>query len=256
MAAAHRDLWRRYREQRDPATREALAEAYLWLVRYVAGRLMMGLPPHVDQADLEGHGVFGLLDALDRYDPDRGVRFETYAIPWIRGAMLAGIRAAHWAPALLKRARRLEQAYQALEAQLGREPTDAELADHMGITLEELTRRQEELSCVTVLSLDEAFAGDPDGEGAHLGERLADPEAPDPQEEAERSERREILARAVASLPEKERLVVTLYYHEGLTAQEIARILSVTPARISQLHSKAILRLRGKLSRLKAVLVS
>lgn len=255
MAALSPDVWQRARAG-DAGAREQAILHHLWLVRYVAGRLALGLPPQVDGADLESHGIVGLLDAADRYDPDRGVRFETYAIPWIRGAILAGLRANHWAPGLLRRARRLEEAYGELEALLQRAPTDAELARHMGIGVDELHLRQAELGCVTVLSLDERPPEDADGEGTALLDRLADAGVVDPAAKAQETERREVVARALEVLNEKERQVITLYYYEGLTLQEIARVLALTPARISQIHSKAILRLRGKLGRLKALLVS
>lgn len=257
MAIAHAELWERLRARQDPAAREQLILHYLWLVRYVAGRLAIGLPPHVEFGDLESHGIFGLLDAVDRFEPGRGVRFETYAIPWVRGAILAGLRATHWAPALLRRARRLEAAYAELEAALLRPPTPAELARHMGITLEELDRRQQELGCVAVLSMEEIGPDDGDAEpGVALADQLADPNAVDPGEEAAAAERRELLARALEQLAPRERQVVELYYYEGLTLQEIAAVLDLSPARISQLHSKAILRLRGRLARAKALLVS
>lgn len=248
------DLWRRYKERADLRAREALLLAYLPLVRYVAGRLSIGLPSHVDPEDLESYGLFGLIEAVERFDPARGTKFETYALPRVRGAILDGIRAETWAPALRQRARQLEEAYARLEADLGRSPTDAELAAYLGITPEELARREAEVGASVVVSLEESGAQAGEGQGP-LG-RLADESAPDPVQEALESERREVLARAVERLSEKERLVITLYYHEGLTTKEIAAVLGVTPARVSQLHSKAILRLRGRLSRLRSQLIS
>nr|WP_280953551.1 FliA/WhiG family RNA polymerase sigma factor [Symbiobacterium terraclitae] len=232
-----------------------MTQHYLWLVRYVAGRLMVGLPSHVDQADVEGHGCFGLLEAIARYDPERGVRFETFAIPWIRGACLEGLRAMQWAPALRRRVRQLEKVRDELLGTLGREPTAGELAAHMGITVEEAERRLQEAGTLAVLSLDEAAAFD-DGEATALADRVADDEAVDPELESQLAERREVLARAVASLSEQEQLVIALIYQEGLIAKEVSEVLGVSQARISQVHSKAILRLRGKLSRMKQDLVS
>ncbi|WP_374712441.1 FliA/WhiG family RNA polymerase sigma factor [Symbiobacterium terraclitae] len=255
MTVQHQELWLRWRNCRDKAARDALTQHYLWLVRYVAGRLMVGLPSHVDQADVEGHGCFGLLEAIARYDPERGVRFETFAIPWIRGACLEGLRAMQWAPALRRRVRQLEKVRDELMEALGREPTVAELAERMGITLEEAERRLQEAGTLAVLSLDEAVAFD-DGETTSLADRVADAEAVDPEEESQLAERREVLARAVASLSEQEQLVIALIYEEGLIAKEVSEVLGVSQARVSQVHSKAILRLRGKLSRLKRDLVS
>ncbi|MFS8641180.1 MAG: FliA/WhiG family RNA polymerase sigma factor [Symbiobacteriaceae bacterium] len=255
MTVQHSDLWRRWRQFHDTAARDALVQHYLWLVRYVAGRLMVGLPDHVDQGDLEGHGCFGLLEAVNRYDPDRGVRFETFAIPWIRGACLEGLRAMQWAPALRRRVRQLEKVRDELMGVLGREPSAAELAEHMGIPVAEAEKRLQEAGTLAVLSLDEALAFD-DGEETVLAARVADEDAVDPERESQRAERREVLARAIASLTEQEQLVLALIYQEGLIAKEVSEVLGLSQARISQVHSRAILRLRGKLSRLKKDLVS
>lgn len=255
MAIKHEDLWKRWRHSHDLAARDRLVEAYLWLIRYVAGRLMVGLPAHFDQGDVEGYGAFGFLEALERYDPDRGVRFETYAIPWVRGACIEGIRAQQWAPAMRKRVRQVELAQDELTQRLGREPTPEELAANLHLTLPELEQRVNEAGCLSVLSLDEALLDD-QGDGTSRGERLADPEAEDPLEASQLEERREMLAQAIDTLPGQERLVVSLFYYEGLLAKEISELLHLSPARISQIHSKAILRLRGKLARMKALLVS
>jgi len=254
VTVQYQELWQRWRRFHDTAARDALTQRYLWLVRYVAGRLMVGLPEHVDQADVEGHGCFGLLEAIARYEPERGVRFETFAIPWIRGACLEGLRAMQWAPALRRRVRQLEKARDELMGLYGREPTAEELAAHMGTSVEEVERRLQEAGTLAVLSLDESVALD-DGESA-LGDRVADDEAVDPERESELAERREVLARAIASLSQQEQLVISLIYQEGLIAKEVSEVLGVSQARVSQVHSKAILRLRGKLSRLKRDLVS
>jgi RNA polymerase sigma factor for flagellar operon FliA len=255
MSVKNVELWTRWCGDRDMAAREALTEAYLWLVRFVAGRLMLGLPAHFEQDDVEGHGCLGLLEAMDHYDPTRGVRFETYAIPWIRGACLQGIRAQQWAPALRKRVRQLEQARADLVAVLGREPDAEELARVLKVSPAELERRTAEMGCLSILSLEEVLS-DADGEGTSLHERLADPDAEDPLETSALEERRERLAAAIDSLPAQERLVVALIYHEGLTMREVTDLLELSAARISQIHSKAILRLRGKLARSKELMVS
>lgn len=251
----HEELWRRWRDSRDMATRDRLVEEYLWVVRYVAGRLMVGLPSQFEQADVEGHGCFGLLEAVERYEPSRGIRFETLAIPWIRGACLQGIRALQWAPALRKRVRQLEQAQAEVERVLEREATPEETARFMRISVAEIERRTAEAGCLSVLSLEEMLV-DTEGEGASLGDRLADPDAVDPLESSAMAERRERLAEAIDSLPDQERLVIALYYHEGLMAREISDLLELSAARISQIHSRAILRLRGKLARSKELMVS
>lgn len=249
-------LWAKYKESRDQRAREDLVAKYAPLVRYVAGRLAMGLPSQVELDDLESYGLFGLLEAIDRFDINRGVKFETYAMTRIRGAIIDGLRADTWAPALKQKAKQMEQAQAALESELGREPTDEELAKTLGMTVADLARRQSEVSAAVMVSLDEVSAIGEDGEGSSAGDRLQDPNSPDPEAEALFTERREILAQAIEKLSEKERLVVTLFYYEGLTAKEIAMVMNLSVARISQLHSKAILRLRGRLSRSKQQLIS
>lgn len=255
MPVNHTELWARWRDEKEIGARDHLVELYLWLVRYVAGRLMVGLPPHYDQGDVEGHGMFGLLDAVDRFEPQRGIRFETYAIPWVRGACLVGVRSQQWAPALRKRVRHLEQAMQQLQQELGRDPTDVELARRLGLSPDQLETRVAEAGCLTVISLEETLYHE-DGEGANLGDRLADPTLPDPVELRYQEERRELLAQAIDTLPDQERIVVSLFYYEGLIGREISDLLGLSQARVSQVHSRAILRLRGKLSRMKGQLVS
>lgn len=255
MADAERDeLWRRYKEEHDAQARDSLIVAYAPLVRYVAGRLAMGLPAHLSLDDLESYGLLGLIDAVGRFDPARGVRFETYALRRVRGAIIDGLRAETWAPALRQRARRLEQAYAALETTLGRSPTAAELAAYLGISQADLQRYEAGLGAVTVLSLDESWGEDKDAEPA--AERLADQAAVDPAGAVLRLERDGVLAAAIERLPDKERLVVTLFYYEGLTAKEISLVMGLSQARISQLHAKAILRLRGRLGRIKQQILS
>lgn len=249
-------LWKRYKETRDPAARESLVVAYASLVRYVAGRLAMGMPSQVELDDLESYGLFGLLEAIDRFDLARGVKFETYAMTRIRGAIIDGLRADTWAPALKQKVKQMDEAHATLESQLGREPTDEELATRLGMSPTDLVRRRSEVSAAVILSLDEVTTTGEDGEGVPVVERMEDPNSPDPMAETLFSEKREILAKALEKLPEKERLVVTLFYYEGLTAKEIAMVMSLSVARISQLHSKAILRLRGRLSRAKQQLIS
>lgn len=251
--ADHQALWERYKADRDPGARQALILTYASLVRYVAGRLAMGLPAQVDIDDLESYGLFGLIEAIDRFDLSRGVKFETYAVQRVRGAILDGLRADTWAPALRQKARQMEVTYGQLETQLGRAPTDDEMAAALGITVVELNRREAEVGAAVLLSMDDSGPGDEPG--GRFGERLADLDAPDPEREAMLTERREVLARAIEKLPEKEKMVVALFYYEGLTAKEIAGIMNLSVARISQLHSKAILRLRGRLARVKQQLI-
>jgi RNA polymerase sigma factor for flagellar operon FliA len=249
-------LWRKYKESRDPGAREELVATYVSLVRYVAGRLAMGMPSQVELDDLESYGLFGLLEAIDRFDPMRGVKFETYAVTRIRGAIIDALRADTWAPALKQKIKQLEETEARLESELGREPSDEEIARQMGMSLTDLHRRRTEVSVAVMLSLDETVSSSDDGDSLSVADRLEDPTSPNPEAEALFGERKEILVQAIDKLSEKERLVITLFYYEGLTAKEIAAVMKLSVARISQIHSKAILRLRGRLARNKQQLIS
>lgn len=242
-------LWRQFKEEGDAAAREALILRYLPLVKFIAGRLVMHLPPMVELDDLISYGVFGLIDALEKFDPRRGIRFETYAYARIKGAILDGLRAVDWVPqSLRRRAREVEAAYAAVQGRLGRSASDREVAEALGITEGELQELLRHLNAVAILSLDDVIASDEDGEGAlHLRDVIADDTLPSPLDAAELADARERLAAAIAQLPERERLILSLYYYEGLTVKEIGAILELSPSRVSQLHTKAILRLRGLL---------
>ncbi len=233
--------------QADAPTREAMVLRYLPLVKHVAARLAMGLPGHIDLDDLHSYGVFGLLDALEKFDPARGVKFETYAFTRVKGAILDGLRAMDWVPASMRqRARQVEEAFGRLEARLGRSAEDAEVAAELGMEPEEFARALSDMERATILSLDELW-GEDSGEDYALLDLLRDEHAADPTQSAEWRNREQILAEAVAALPERERLVLTLFYYDGLVPKEIAAILGVSVSRISQLHSRAVLRLRGHL---------
>ncbi|HEY8416189.1 MAG TPA: FliA/WhiG family RNA polymerase sigma factor [Thermaerobacter sp.] len=242
------ELWRRYRATADPDTWEALIREHLPLVKYIAGRLVAHLPPQVELDDLISYGVFGLIEAIRRYDPSRGVKFETYAYTRIRGAILDGLRAMDWVPqGLRRRAREVEECYRRLEGRLGRPAEDEEVAAELGLSPEEFDALMQDLARTTVLSLDDLLPGEQEDPVGSVIERLADPTAPDPLAAATLADLKRRLARALAELPERERLIVTLYYYEGLTVKEIAEVLGVSPSRVSQLHTRAILRLRARL---------
>ncbi|GAB6875760.1 FliA/WhiG family RNA polymerase sigma factor [Thermaerobacter litoralis] len=241
------ELWRRYRTTADPESWEALIREHLPLVRYLAGRMVIHLPPQVEMDDLISYGIFGLMEAIKRYDPSRGVKFETYAYTRIRGAMLDGLRAMDWVPqGLRRRAREVEACYRRLENRLGRPADDAEVAAELGLAPEEFGELLRDLARTTVVSLDDVLPSDSDDPALVL-DRLADPSAADPLAAATLADLRRRLAEALAALPERERLVVTLYYYEGLTVKEIAEVMGVSPSRVSQLHTRAILRLRAHL---------
>lgn len=246
--------WQAYR-QADPDLRETLVSRHLPLVKHIASRLAVGLPAHVELDDLYSYGLFGLLDALQRFDPARGVKFQTFAYTRIRGAILDGLRAADWVPASLRqRARELEAAYRAVERRLGRSARDEEVAAELGLAPDQFQQLLADLERTAVLSLDEIWSGDVEEGDFRLRDVIGDPGAPDPLRCAEIADRRDILATAIDRLPEKERLVVAMYYYDGLAPKEIAAVLGLSISRISQLHSKAMLRLRGQLADLRGVL--
>ena len=239
-------LWSSYKKEQDIEQRNALIEHYLPLVRLVAGRLAIGLPSHVDRDDLLSSGFFGLLDAIERYDPTRRNKFETYAGVRIRGAMLDYLRAKDWMPVTMRqRIRKYSDVSAQLASELGREATDEESRERMGIGEKEYRVMLRELGAATLIPLDDYLAGG--------GEKAAEDGGPSAQLEA--TEIKETLAAAIDRLPEKERIVVSLYYYDELTLKEISKILHLTEARISQLHSKAVFRLRGSLARMKANLL-
>lgn len=246
-------LWAEFKATGDQRLRERLILHYSPLVKYVAGRVSVGLSGTVDQADFVSYGIFGLIDAIERFEPDRSIKFETYAINRIRGAIIDELRALDWIPrSLRQKAREIEQASVRLEHRLGRTPTERQIADEMGITLAELHHIFSRLSLINVLALDEVLTlSTGDGDRLSLVETLEDLSADDPVEAYENRETRHLLARAVNTLPDREKTVVTLYYFEGMTLAEIGGVLGVTESRVCQIHAKAVLTLRTRLSELR-----
>jgi RNA polymerase sigma factor for flagellar operon FliA len=239
-------LWTDFKERSEQSARERLILHYAPLVKYVVGRLAAGLPHTVERADLVSYGMFGLMDALDKFDRGREVKFETYAIPRIKGAIIDELRAMDWVPRSIRfKAREVEKAYSGLESKLRRAPTDGEVAGHLGISLSELHEVVNQISFVSVMALDELVStGDERGEKRSLLDTLADAASSDPAAELEGQEMRGMLAAAINSLTEREKIVVTLYYFEGLTLAEIGEILGVTESRVCQIHTKAVGQLR------------
>ncbi|MET9630538.1 FliA/WhiG family RNA polymerase sigma factor [Lentzea sp. NPDC006480] len=240
-------LWRSYGESHDQGQRDRLVLHYAPLVKYVAGRVGTGLPAHVDVADLIQSGIFGLVDAIEKFEPERGLKFETYAMQRIRGAILDDLRSQDWVPRSVRsRARDVERALERLGAKLQRTPTDRELAAELKIGLAELRELYGQLQLTSVVALDELIA--PNKGGSSLAESLPDDAAEDPVASLVDQDSRRQLADAIAQLAERDRVVVTLYYFENLTLAEIGKVLGVTESRVCQLHTRAVLRLRTKLN--------
>ena len=247
-----RDLWRRYKDEDDQSARERLVVAYSPMVKFVAGRLGAGLPSHVDDADLISYGLMGLIGAIERFEPERGIKFETFAMTRIRGAIIDELRSLDWVPRSVRLARReIEAAQDKLEHELQRAPTEAELAAKLGIERGELQTSLLEIANSSVYALDELWTvSDSSGDKVSLLDTISDPRADDPQESLASSEIKDRLTEAIASLPEREQLVVALYYYENLTLREIGEVLGVTESRVSQLHTKAVMRLKSTCSRI------
>ena len=223
--------------------------AYSPLVKYVAGRMGSGLPAHVEESDLISYGLGGLISAIERFDLSREIKFETYAITRIRGAVIDELRTLDWVPRSVRaRAREIERVNMRLETKLQRAPTDEELAGELGVSTGEFQDALLQISNSTIVALDELWnVSDSSGDSVSLLDTLPDRGAPDPHQLVDQSELRDRIADAIAALPEREKLVVALYYYENLTLREIGEVLGVTESRVSQLHTKAVLRLRSKL---------
>ena len=241
--------WHAFKADADPDARERLILHYAPLVKYVASRVATGLPASVDQADLVSYGMFGVIDALQKFEPGRGNKFETYAIPRIRGAIIDELRAMDWVPRSVRfKQREIEKSLADLESMLKRQPTEKELAERLGMSLHELHEVITQISFVSVLALDETVSVGADrGEKVSLVDTLAD-KGFDPISGVESQETRGLLAAAINELSEREKIVVTLYYFEGLTLAEIGEILGVTESRICQIHTKAVGVLRGQMT--------
>ncbi len=244
-----RELWRRYKDDDDEQARERLVVAYSPLVKFIAGRMAAGLPSHVEESDLISYGLLGLIGAIERFEPDRDIKFETYAVARVKGAIIDELRSLDWVPRSVRaRARDIERAHAALEGKLGRAPTDEEMAEKLELEVEEFRDALLQIANSSVLALDDLWTfADPEG-GSQISvlDTIQDPNAVDPFGEAEASEVKDRLADAIESLPERERLVVALYYYENLTLREIGEVLGVTESRVSQLHTKAVIGLRSR----------
>ncbi|HEY8203008.1 MAG TPA: RNA polymerase sigma factor WhiG [Actinomycetota bacterium] len=244
------EVWAHYKATGSAAARDRLILNYSPLVKYVAGRVSTGLPANIEQADLVSYGIFGLMDAIEKFELGRGIKFETYAINRIKGAIIDELRAIDWVPRSVRfKAREVEKTLSRLENELRRAPTDAEVAKAMGIGVQELRSIYNQVSFVSMVALDELLSvGAEKGDRLSLIDTLEDPTSEDPVAAFEAEEMKRVLAGAINKLPEREKIVVTLYYYEGLTLAEIGQVLGVTESRICQMHTKAVMQLRSRMT--------
>jgi RNA polymerase sigma factor for flagellar operon FliA len=244
---ALKDLWKRYLAKRKPECRDELIVQYLHLVKFVVGRVASNLPGYVKIDDLYSSGVTGLIKAVEKYDDSKNNKFETYAILLIKGAIIDELRKLDWIPrSIHQKANLIASAQAALQQTLGRDPTDSELSKHLGLTEESLNELLDRVRPAILISLNEESAGD-DEEGMSISERIADSKALTSLEVANRNEFQAMLEKAISDLPEQERKVLILYYYDELMLKEIGKVLGVSESRVSQIHTKALLKLRGKL---------
>lgn len=243
-------MWKKFKRTKSPQLREEIVKKYLYLVKYVAGRVAIGLPPNVEFNDLVSYGILGLFDAITKYDVSQGNKFETYAVSRIRGSIMDELRKLDWAPRLLrKRAREIDKKCKELEEKNGRMATDTELAKALNMSTEHLMSIYSDLNSTTFLSLDEVWQNDDGNKPISRLQTIEDSLVTNQFNYVHQNEIKELLATAIEDLPEKEKLVIVLYYYENLTLREIGEILDVSESRVCQIHTKVITRLRSHLMR-------
>lgn len=243
QAADAQKLWNAYSRAKDPVARERLILKYAPLVKALASRMCLSLPPQAQFDDLVAYGVLGLIEAIERFRPEMGVKFEVYASSRIKGAILDGLRKMDWVPTgIRRRTKELLRTYARLEQELGRTPSELEVAEKLGMDKEELARRMQEAALAVQCSLDDLGIAEGVRPATSAQESIPSPEA-----EMERAERRRLVAEGIRRLSEKERIVVSLIYHEGLSGREVAKILGVSASRVSQVHSRALVRMKAYL---------
>ena len=242
-------LWKEYKDTGSKIAKDKLLAEYAHLVKYITNRLAVNLPGSVDRDDLTSSGIMGLIKAVETFEPERGFKFETYAGHKIRGAILDELRALDWVPrSVRQKSRDMQRVFAKLENELGRIPYDDEVCTEMGITMKEYEDLLSEVTPTTIISLEEAMPDrGSDSKEIRIIDTIEDPGSDNPLKELGFTEVKNILKDAIANLPEKEKLVVALYHYEELTLKEIGVVLDITESRVSQIHSKAILKLRGKL---------
>lgn len=247
--ASLENLWREYKENSSKIAKDKLLLEYAHLVKYITSRLAINLPGSVDRNDLVSAGIMGLIKAVETFEPERGFKFETFAGHKIRGAILDELRSLDWVPrSVRQKSRELQRVFAKLENDLGRVPYDDEVCEELGISLKEFEELLSEVTPTTIISLEEAMPDrDSDSKELRIIDTIEDPGSDNPLKEMGFAEVKSILKEAITNLPEKEKLVIALYHYEELTLKEIGVVLDITESRVSQIHSKAILKLRAKL---------
>ncbi len=249
-------LWEKFSKDNDQSIRDYFVIKYAPLVKYVAGKVSMGMPQNIEFEDLVSYGIFGLLDAIGKFDPARGIKFKTYAMTRIRGSIFDELRSIDWIPrSIRQKAKQIEQIIAELENKLGRTVEDEEIAKELGVSNGEFQSLLNKLSGTSMISLNDIwYLGDESDEMSIL-ETLEAPDSMNPDILIEKEEIKDYIIDAIRKLPDKEKKVIVLYYYEDLTLKEIGEVLEVTESRVSQLHTKAIMRLRGRLGRIKSTIV-
>ncbi|MDY2844267.1 MAG: RNA polymerase sigma factor WhiG [Treponema sp.] len=242
-------IWKEFNKKKTSVLRDKIIRKYMPLVKYVAGKVSIGLPSSMEFDDLVGFGQFGLLDAINKYDLDKKVKFKTYAVTRIRGAIIDEMRQLDWVPrSVRQKSREIEDVISSLESRLSRPATDEEIAREMNISVEDYQHTVMKISGTSVLSLNDVWYSGDDSDHLSIGDSIESPQSLNPDVQVEREEIRKVIIQAINELPEKEKMVIVLYYHEDLTFKEIGQVLEVSESRISQLHANANLHLRAKLT--------
>jgi RNA polymerase sigma factor for flagellar operon FliA len=250
------ERWQEYRKTKNPALREAFIKQYAPLVKYVAGKVAIGMPSNVEFDDLVGFGVFGLIDAIDKYDPEKNVKFKTYAVTRIRGAIFDELRQIDWVPrSVRQKTREIESTISSLEAQLGRTASDQEIAGSLGMNEDEYLKTIQKISGTSILSLNDVWFSGDEKDRVSIVDSIESPASLNPDVMVEKEVMRQVIITAINELPDKEKKILILYYYEDLTLKDIGRVLEVTESRVSQLHTKAILHLRSKLTNIRKGIV-
>ena len=249
------ELWVKYKQTKEIGIRDYFINKYSPLVKYVAGKVAVGKPGNIEYDDLVGYGVFGLIDAIEKFDPQKNVKFKTYAVTRIRGAIYDELRAIDFVPrSVRQKAKEVEQAINKIENRTGKVATDQEIADEMGIDIKEFYTTMTKISSTSVVSLSDSFYSGDDSDKITIQDTIESNSNHNPDVTVERDDVKELIVKAINELPDKERKVLVLYYYEDLTLKEIGEVLAVTESRVSQLHTKAIIRMKAKLAEIKEVI--